>query len=131
MVRLGNRAMPKHTRSASLTALAAATIFLPVAAHALDLNHEPFYALGEGATTGGEFVAQPQMQTIRMEWVLGYISGRNREAASQRDRLIGRSFERTDTVLGWLQSYCQAHSLDTLVKAADDLRADFQRHEER
>jgi hypothetical protein len=123
--------VPKHTRSTSLTALAAATILIPFAARALDVNRDPFYTLSEGATTCGEFVAQPQMQTIRIEWILGYISGRNREAASPQDRLIGRSVERTDTVLGWLQSYCQAHSLDPLVKAADDLRADFQRHEGR
>jgi hypothetical protein len=123
--------MAIHTRSTSLTALAAVTIFLPFAARALDVNREPFYILSEGATTCGEFVAQPQTQTIRMSWVLGYVSGRNREAASPRDRLIGRSFERTDSVLGWLQSYCQAHSLDTLVNAANDLRADFQKHEGR
>jgi hypothetical protein len=66
-----------------------------------------------------------------MAWVLGYISGRNREAASPRDRWIGRSFDKPETVLGWLQSYCQAHSLDYLLNAADALRADFQRHEGR
>src|SRR5215469_13308152 len=120
---------PTPARFASVPTLMA-TILLPYAAHAFDVNRDRFYVLSEGATTCGEFVAQPQMQTIRMEWVLGYISGRNREAASPRDRLIGHSFERTDTVLGWLQSYCQTHSLNTLVNAADDLRADFRRHEE-
>lgn len=108
------------------------TIFLlPLGARALDVTREPFFTLSEGATTCGEFIAQPQMQTIRMAWVLGYISGRNREAASPRDRLIGRSFEMPETVLGWLQSYCQAHSFETFLKAADDLRADCQRHEGR
>lgn len=119
------------TRSTSLLALVAAIILFPFAAHALDANHEPFNILSEGASTCGEFIAEPQMQTIRMEWILGYISGRNKEAALPRDRLIGRSFERTNTVLGWLQSYCQTHSLNILVKAADDLRADFQKHEGR
>ena len=109
---------PTPARFASVPTLMA-TILLPYAAHAFDVNRDRFYVLSEGATTCGEFVAQPQMQTIRMEWVLGYISGRNREAASPRDRLIGHSFERTDTVLGWLQSYCQAHSLDYLLNAAD------------
>jgi hypothetical protein len=127
----GNHVMAIRKRSTFLTALTVATTVLPFAARAIDVSREPFYTLGEGATTCGEFVAQPQMQTIRTEWVLGYISGRNREAASPGGRLIGRSFGRTDTVLGWLQSYCQAHSFDTLLKAADDLRADFQRHEER
>jgi hypothetical protein len=117
------------THCTSLLALVVAIIVFPFAAHAPDA--EPFYILSKGLTTCGEFITEPQMQTIRMKWIPGYISGRNREAASPRDRLIGRSFERTNTVLSWLQSYCQTHSLNTLVNAAADLRADFQRHEGR
>jgi hypothetical protein len=120
-----------YMRAIYLSAFAMAAFWLTSAVHAFDVTREPFYTLSEGGTTCGEFIAQPQMQTIRMEWVLGYISGRNREAASPRERFIGRSFERTDTVLGWLQSYCRSHSLGPLFKAADDLRADFERHEGR
>ena len=90
--------------------------------------------LSEGATTCGEFIAQPAMQTIRMEWVLGYISGVNagisRSAkASQAETMAGQSFERTETAIGWLQGYCSAHPLDVLVSAAEALRNDFMRHE--
>ena len=79
------------THCTSLLALVVAIILFPFAAHALDANREPFYILSEGATTCGEFTTEPETQTIRMEWILGYISGRNREAALPRDRLIGRS----------------------------------------
>lgn len=102
-----------------------APLFVSGSARALD----DWLILSEGATTCGEFIAQPGMQTVRMEWVLGYISGRNREAISPRERMIGSSFQQPAAVLGWLQSYCQFHSLDTLAKAADNLRSDFQRHE--
>lgn len=85
--------------------------------------------LSEGATTCGEFVAQPgSQQAIRMEWVLGYISGANSRSIGQ-DRFVGRSFEQPDTVMGWLQSYCSAHALDVLVTAAEALRKDFIAHE--
>jgi hypothetical protein len=107
----------------------ATAFFLPGTARGLDVNNAEWTILSEGATTCGEFIAEPGMQGVRMEWVLGYISGRNREATSSRDRLIGSSFQQPATVIGWLQSYCRLHSLDALVKAADDLRADFQRHE--
>jgi hypothetical protein len=114
--------------SLSLTVVVVATaLFLPGTARGVELE---WLVLSDGATTCGEFIAEPGMQTVRMEWVLGYISGRNREAASPHDRFIGRSFQQPATVIGWLQSYCRLHSLDTLAKAADDLRADFQRHEE-
>jgi hypothetical protein len=110
--------------------LAAAAIVAPDTAHALDVNRAPFQVLSEGATTCGEFVAQPWMQSARMEWVLGYISGRNREAISPGDRAIGSSFQQPETVIAWLQNYCRVHSLDVLIDAADHLRADFQRHED-
>jgi hypothetical protein len=103
----------------------------PDVAGALDVNRVPFRTLSEGATTCGEFVAEPWMQSSRMEWVLGYISGRNREAVSPGNRIIGGSFQQPATVIAWLQNYCQFHSLDTLLNAADRLRDDFQRHEAR
>jgi hypothetical protein len=109
--------------------LVVATFFLPGAATALDVNRAPFRTLSEGATTCGEFIAEPWMQSARMEWVLGYISGRNREGSSPDERNIGSSFQEPATVIAWLQNYCQVHSLDRLLNAADHLRADFQRHE--
>jgi hypothetical protein len=106
-----------------------ATCFLPTLAVALDVSRAPFRTLSEGATTCGEFVSQPWMQSARMEWVLGYISGRNREAISPHERNIGSSFQEPATVIAWLQNYCQVHTLDRLLNAADQLRDDFQRHE--
>jgi hypothetical protein len=41
-------------------------------AGAVDVNSAPFQILSEGATTCGEFVAEPSMQSARMAWVLGY-----------------------------------------------------------
>src|SRR5437764_12556041 len=102
----------------------AVALFAPHTVHGSDVNREPFRTFGEGGTTCGEFIAQPGiMQTVRMEWVLVYISGRNREAALPRERDIGTSFQQPATVIGWLQSYCRSHSLDTLISAADNLRA--------
>lgn len=103
--------------------------FLTGTARGLDINNAVWVDLSEGATTCGEFIAQPGMRAVRMEWVLGYISGRNRQANSPRERSIGSSFSQPATVIGWLQSYCRVHGLGTLTEAADDLRADFQRHE--
>jgi hypothetical protein len=111
--------------------LLAVALSLPGTVRGLDVNLSPFFTLSEGATTCGEFIAQPTMQTVRMAWVVGYISGRNREAISPRERTIGSSFQQPATVIGWLQSYCQSHSLEPLTAAADALRADFQRHEGR
>jgi len=88
----------------SLSVLLATAFFLPGTADGLDVE---WLMLSEGATTCGEFIAEPGMQNVRMEWVLGYISGRNREATSSRDRFIGRSFQQPATVIGWLQSYCR------------------------
>jgi hypothetical protein len=107
------------------------TLLLPGTVRGLDVNRASFLTLSEGATTCGEFIAQPGMQVVRMEWALGYISGRNREALSPRERWVGSSFQQPNTVIGWLQSYCRSHSLDPLFVAADDLRADLQRQEGR
>lgn len=129
--RNGHLAIIYICKKAFALMLVAALPLLPGTARGSDANRSSFTVLSEGATTCGEFIAQPAMQAVRMEWVLGYISGRNREAISPREKLIGSSFQRTDTVISWLQSYCQSHSLETLITAADDLRADFQRHEGR
>jgi hypothetical protein len=74
-------------------------------AHAFNVNEADWLNLSDGATTCGEFIAQPGMQAARTEWVLGYISGRNREASSPRDRFVGSSFQQPTTVIGWLTSY--------------------------
>jgi hypothetical protein len=114
-----------------IVVLVAAALLVPGAARGADAGRVPFLTLSEGVTTCGEFIAQPAMQNVRMEWVLGYISGRNREAILPSERFVGSSVQQPNTVIGWLQSYCQSHSLDPLVVAADKLRADFQRYEGR
>ena len=84
--------------------------------------------LSEGDTTCGEFVAEPLKVNARMEWVLGFLSGANSRAAPPY-KLIGRSFQQPATVVGWLQSYCALHSLDTMLAAAEALRRDYYQHE--
>lgn len=90
--------------------------------------------LSEGMTTCGEFTAQPAMQEVRMEWVLGYISGVNAGVARTPgsdtiERMAGQSFQRTATAIGWLQSYCSGHPLEIMGSAAEALRTDLIRHE--
>jgi hypothetical protein len=101
----------------------------PSSSQALDINEAPLVVLGEGSTTCGEFTANPSIQIAMTQWVLGYISGRNREGRTPDGRTIGYSLRNPSTALSWLQSYCNSHSLDLLVKAAEDLRNDFQKHE--
>src|SRR5690242_11686961 len=114
----------------SFLVVLAVALSAPDAARGFDVNRAPFQPVGEAATTCGEFIAQPgNMQIMRMEWVLGYISGRNREATSPSERLIGSSVQQSDTIIAWLRNYCQTHSLDMLISAADHLRTDLQRHE--
>jgi hypothetical protein len=84
--------------------------------------------LSEGMSTCGEFIAEPQMQTVRLSWVLGYITGRNVSAPPGKG-MTGSSFQQPATAIGWLNSYCTAHALDTLVIAAERLREDFVRQE--
>jgi hypothetical protein len=128
------KTMKKNT-PAALAALSfiACLLSLPCIARADDINpNRNFFLLSEGGTTCGEYVAQsgPQ-QIVRMEWVLGYISGQNSEGTSERSRNVGSSFQKPATVIAWLNSYCQSHSLDLLVQAGDALRQDFIRHEGR
>jgi hypothetical protein len=94
-----------------------------------DRDKLPFYVLSEGTATCGEFTAEPHMQTVRMSWVLGYISGRNREAPKGQRFAGSGSPLMPGTVLGWLQSYCASHALAALPNAVDALRADLQAHE--
>jgi hypothetical protein len=114
----------------SLFIIICAAALIPRPGQAADTTNMPFEVLSEGVTTCGEYIAEPAARGVRTAWVVGYITGRNREAASPRDRLIGTSFDRPESVVGWLLSYCQTHSLDPLVRAADDLRADFLKHEQ-
>jgi hypothetical protein len=104
---------------------------VPDSAQALDVNATPLAVLGDGSTTCGEFTAIPGLQDAKTQWVLGYISGRNKEGQTPQERKIGLSLRKPGTALGWLQSYCNSHSLNILAQAADDLRADFQAHESR
>jgi hypothetical protein len=80
--------------------------------------------LSEGMSTCGEYIAEPWKQSIRMEWVLGYISGAN-SRSPPGEASAGSSFQMPATVLGWLQSYCTSHPLDVMASAAEALRRDF------
>jgi hypothetical protein len=94
------------------------------------IDNTPSLVLSDGATTCGEYIAEPDVRTLRAAWVLGYISGRNRQAISPQDRMIGTSFDKPAALKGWLLNYCQSHSLDDLNRAADDLRAEFLKREQ-
>jgi len=79
----------------------------------------PFFILSEGMATCGEFTSQPEMQGVRLSWVLGYVSGVNAglaiagsHQAAPAERMAGSSFQQPATVIGWLQSYCSVHPLD-------------------
>jgi hypothetical protein len=85
--------------------------------------------LSNGTITCGEFLSDsPPTQAADTEWVLGYISGRNRES-SVGSRMAGASFTAPQSVTAWLQNHCRTHPLDRLADAADKLRDDFLRRE--
>lgn len=86
--------------------------------------------LSEGATTCGEYTAEPAKEMLRASWVLGYISGAN-SRSPMPEAFAGSSFQMPATVIGWLQSYCTAHPLDVMVNASEALRRDFLAHEHR
>jgi hypothetical protein len=89
-----------------------------------------FQTLSEGGSTCGEYIAEPGKQVVRMEWVLGYISGAN-SRGPVAEALAGTSFQMPATVVGWLQSYCASHPLDVMSAAAEVLRRDFLARERR
>ena len=80
--------------------------------------------LSEGNTTCGEFTTQPVMQSVRMAWVLGYISGvnaglaRNPEIAPA-ERMAGRSFQQPATVLGMAPKLLSGASFGRLGYCSD------------
>jgi hypothetical protein len=89
----------------------------------------PSEVLGEGTATCGDFLSQPTMQSVRLEWVLGYISGRNAEAPLPVEKMIGRNLHDAQTPFVWLQNYCQANGAKPLIVAADELRVFLRQHE--
>jgi hypothetical protein len=97
-------------------------LFLILALFALPLTAEamPSQVLGEGIASCKEFLSEPNMQSVRLEWVLGYISGENNQ--STEGRLTGRSLKNEQTPLSWLQAYCQSNPLHPLIVAADHMR---------
>ena len=85
--------------------------------------------LSNGQITCGEFLADNERtQNADIEWVLGYISGRNQEAPAG-SQMAGASFTTVEPVKVWLQNYCRNHPFNLLVTAADELRAEFLRRE--
>ena len=91
-------------------------------------SSHPFMILSEGLSTCGEYTSEPEKQAIRVEWVLGYISGGN-SCAPLPETMVGSSFQMPATVFGWLQSYCTSHPLNIMAAAAEALRRDFRNHE--
>ena len=113
--------------------LAAAVVALALAAAgpALAQNDPPgsqgFLALSDGVTSCGEYLTSGAGdQTHMEEWILGFISGLNAGSTGPR-RSIGDGYD-VNAIPGWLRSYCSAHALDTLTKAALALRKDFADH---
>src|SRR5580658_9664411 len=86
---------------------------------AADTADGPFMVLSNGQITCGEFLTDaPRTQSADTEWVLGYVSGRNR-GSPPGSRNAGISFTAPDSVTAWLQNYCRTHSLDPLIEAAE------------
>jgi hypothetical protein len=88
-------------------------------------SSHPVVILSEGLSTCGEYTLEPEKQAIRMEWVLGYISGGN-SGAPPPENMVGSSFQMPATVFGWLQS---SHPLNIMATAAEALRRDFRNRE--
>jgi hypothetical protein len=103
--------------------LALVACFAVTSAEAADTRDTPYFLLSEGSTTCGEYIAQPELKAARLEWVLGYISGRNRESRGA-ERMAGTTLKMPATTVVWLEHYCPAHALDMLATAADKLRAE-------
>jgi len=114
-------------RTLALTAFLTLAVIANATAQAAP-SRTQFLILSEGASTCGEFIAEPAKQGVRMQWVLGYISGANSKESGP-GRMVGSSFEKPATAIGWLQSYCATHSLDILAAAAEAFRKDLQIHE--
>src|SRR5690242_15888106 len=79
--RQGHQMATKRTLNPAL-ASALLSLLLVLCQTSADAADGPFpqentVVLSEGASTCGEFIAEPQMQLVRLSWVLGYISGRN------------------------------------------------------
>jgi hypothetical protein len=86
--------------------------------------------LSSATRTCGDFVLDSrEAQYTDLGWMLGYISGRNREAPVG-SRTVGRSYTTAMPVLIWVQNYCRKHPFDDLIKAADKLREDFIKREQ-
>ena len=89
----------------------------------------PALILSEGTTTCGSFIAEPSRQTIRVAWILGYMTGANSRAVAPY-KTVGEGFQDSDTIKGWLLSYCGGHAHAELATAAEALRHDLRAHEE-
>ena len=109
--------------------LGSALVSLTPTARAANPLAESYSVLSNGYITCGEFLSDnPGSQAADAVWVLGYITGRNRDSPAG-SRNAGTSFTAPSSVTAWLQNYCQTHALDRLVEAADALRAEFLRRE--
>lgn len=130
--------LPWHNTAWHRDALAVVLVVLSTQAIAQqpstqsNLADQPMSVLSNGYITCGEFLNDNEASQAGgdTEWVLGYITGRNRDAALG-SRYAGSSFTAPASVTVWLQNYCRTHALDRLFQAADSLRAEFLRRETR
>src|ERR1700722_9956080 len=121
--------MDKFANKLLTDSLTVMLVNLTSVTRAADNSDSGFMVLSNGMITCGEFLSDNLVsQQTAAEWVLGYISGRNRES-SQGSRLVGTSFTRIESVTAWVQNYCRNHAPDPIVDAADSLRAEFLRRE--
>jgi hypothetical protein len=109
--------MPRCT-FALLSALSAVLICWPMYAVG-----NPMKVLGAGNASCGSWPQDrntPSYQvTAQVGWVTGYITGFNSYAPNQSgDVSAGTDL---DGELAWIDSYCQAHPLDSLFRATSAL----------
>ena len=106
-----------------------ASTFLAICAVAMlalafDVNAAPFYSIGYTYRLCVQFLSDNYLQqTIELEWMLGYITGRNREASNISERILGHGLGDINADFVWLKRYCGEHPFAPLYVAADALRA--------
>jgi hypothetical protein len=113
----------------SSAALVAILLMLTAGANADETADAPSLVLSNGIITCGDFLADNRnTQELDASWVLGYISGRNRNSPDGY-RTAGSSYTTSASITAWLQNYCRGHALDRLFMAGEELRNEFLRRE--
>jgi len=78
--------------------------------------------IGEGTKSWGAWTKQRQARGARsqgmLNWVFGYVSGKNANGLAQRDFLTRTD---ADRIVAWIDNYCQSYPLATIEGAASKL----------